>query len=48
MTCLEIIDMYVVVFIVFGKYLAIQLRTAAIKINSGQRECGMRPCGLFY
>ena len=36
------------VFSVLGQYLAIQLRTAAIKINSGQRGCGVRPCGLFY
>jgi hypothetical protein len=40
--------MYFVVFNVSGQYLAIQLRTAAIKINSGQRGCGVRTCGLFH
>jgi hypothetical protein len=48
MTPLEFWEMYVVVSNVVGQYLTIQLRTAAIKMNSGQRGCGLRTCGLFH
>jgi hypothetical protein len=48
MTSLEFWDMYSVVFNAFGQYLAIQLRTAAIKMSSGQRGYGVQTCGLVY
>jgi hypothetical protein len=48
MTSLESWDMYFLVFNVCGQYLAMQLRTVAIKINPGQWGCGVRTCGLFH
>jgi hypothetical protein len=48
MMSLQFWDMYLVVFNVFGQHFAIQLRTAAMKMNSGQRGCGVRTCGLFH
>ena len=44
---LEIFDMYLFILVIFNQYLALQLRTAYLKTNSGQQGCVLRPCVLF-
>jgi hypothetical protein len=48
MMSLDFLEMQFGIFNVFGQHLPIQLRTAVIKISSGQRVCGVQVCGLFH
>ena len=47
MTSLDFFDMYLFILMKFSQYLALQLRTAYLKTNSGQQGCVLRPCVLF-
>ena len=48
MMSLESFDIYLSIVMVFGQYLALQLRAASLKTNSGQQGCLLRPCILFH